>query len=149
MKTKQRRQKRARQTYTITWAVKLTSIANLNVYATTAFVTQFVVALSELAVPITWSGYISELIVQGVELMPKAKQRRNSEIPIVAIRPPYWAVSLASSIAEPLYAMPMAVMSQARAAKGIERRIMYLLPSLSMKKIARMVPKAFISDKTM
>lgn len=75
--------------YTSTEAVTLISVTILKVSATIALVIQLVVADRELAVPMTCKGYISELIVQGVELMPKEKKSRNNEIPVVAIPPPH------------------------------------------------------------
>ena len=45
--------------------------------------------------------------------------------------------------------MPAAVIIQLIAMKGSERRMIYLRPSLSMKKIERMVPVALKADRGM
>lgn len=52
--------------------------------ATTKFVVQFVVVDKLFAVPITCRGYISVLIVQGVDDIPKLKLARNKIIPVNA-----------------------------------------------------------------
>ena len=122
VKTKQATANNAKQTYTMTSAVMLISVSNLKTSDTKALTNQFVVAERELAVPITCSGYISELMVHGVELIPNENESRKQETPMHATMPP--AVYVESLRPSPVKDMPIAVTIQLMATKGVERRIM-------------------------
>ena len=125
----------------------LTSVASLKTSLTKALASQFTVAESEFAVPIKLIGYISALIVHGVEPIPNEKKIRKSATPRMATIPPI--VYVYSEKPSAVKAIPIAVMNQLTAIGGVERRIIYLLPNLSIKKIARIVPVALHSDNGM
>ena len=79
--------------------------------------------------------------------MPKEKKRRKRDTPMHAMIPPVvWVDSVWFS---PVRAIPAAVMIQLIAIKGSALRIMYLLPSLSMKKTESMVPVALKAERGM
>ena len=60
-------------------------------------------------------------MVQGVELMPKEKEIKKRDTPIQATIPP--AVCVESLRPSPVKDMPIAVMIQNTATKGVERNI--------------------------
>ena len=100
----------------------LISVNSLKTSDTKAFTSQFVVAERELAVPITWSGYISEFKVHGVELIPKEKESKKQDTPIHATMPP--TVCVESLRSSPVKDIPIAVTIQNTATNGVERKIM-------------------------
>ena len=106
----------------VTSAATLTPVTILNTSATTALTSQFVAADKELAVPMICKGYISALIVHGVELIPKLKKRRKKETPRTATSPPVFCAS--SDRSSLVYDMPMAVISQLKVINGKDLSIM-------------------------